>query len=640
MKRPSRLSPITIAGILITTAFLALSLKSPAIIDETVESLLLDYRFISKSYIEPAPKPADIVIVAIDEASLDRHGRWPWRRDLQARLISAILSGEPKVLAADVFYSEPETDETDRMLGEVVEKASGRLVLAAGFDSEAGLLEPPDYLLDSAITKVRNRSKLSFAHEVTRTKLKVAPIYSRAVLGHVVSPPDMDGKLRREHLYIKFGEDFYPSFALVAAALSMGKGISDITIQGDNGVSVGDTFIPTDPAGRMRVNYLGGEETFARISAADILDGKVSPSSLAGKIVFMGTSAISTYDFMVTPFSARTPAVEKNATVTENIVHSRFIQAAPLTVASALVAASGLLLSFVLPRIRAALGISLAFFMLGLFTAANFMLFAKRGIYLNFIYPFLNMAVISIVFGSYKYFAEEKRSKELKRMFSSYVSPKIVAELMSNPEMAKLGGYRREVSILFSDLRGFTTFSENRDPEEVVSMLNEYFKEMTDIIFRWDGTLDKFVGDEIMAFWGAPAIQPNHAELAVRCALEMSDRLDKLQNRWRDEGKYVLDCGIGINTGTVLIGNIGAVDKKMDYTAIGDNVNLGARVEALTRKYEARILITEFTQSKIADLIGSKRIGHVELVEADTVKVKGKEIPVRIYRLTPLAHAH
>jgi adenylate cyclase len=450
----------------------------------------------------------------------------------------------------------------------------------------------------------------------------------------------MDGKLRREHLYVKFGDDFYPSFALVAAALAMGKDISDITIQGDAGVAVGDTFIPTDPAGRMRVNYLGGEETFAKVSASDILDGNVSPAALAGKIVFMGTSAISTYDFMVTPFSARTPAVEKNATVTENIVHSRFIHAAPLTIASVLVAASGLLLSFVLPRIRAALGISLAFFMLALFGAANFLLFAKRGIYLNFIYPFINMAVISVVFGSYKYFAEERRSKELKRMFSSYVSPKIVAELMSNPEMAKLGGYRREVSILFSDLRGFTTFSENRDPEEVVSMLNEYFKEMTDIIFRWDGTLDKFVGDEIMAFWGAPAIQPNHAELAVRCALEMSDRLDRLQNRWRDEGKYVLDCGIGINTGTVLIGNIGAVDKKMDYTAIGDNVNLGARVEALTRKYEARILITEFTQSKIADLIENRQIGHVEMIEADLVKVKGKEIPVRIYRMTPLAHAH
>jgi adenylate cyclase len=216
-------------------------------------------------------------------------------------------------------------------------------------------------------------------------------------------------------------------------------------------------------------------------------------------------------------------------------------------------------------------------------------------------------------------------------MFSHYVSPKIVEELLKNPELAKLGGYRREITVLFSDVRGFTTFSEKRKPEEVVEHLNEYLHEMTNLIFKWDGTLDKFVGDEIMAFWGAPLDQPNHAELALKCALNMSDRLEELQAKWRTEGKEPLDNGIGLNTGDVLVGNIGSADKKMDYTIIGDHVNLGARVETLTRKYDTRVLITEFTYEKIRHLVDEGKLYRVDMKEMDTVKVKGKDIPVKIF---------
>ncbi len=241
------------------------------------------------------------------------------------------------------------------------------------------------------------------------------------------------------------------------------------------------------------------------------------------------------------------------------------------------------------------------------------------------------MMTISVFSVAYKYLTEERKAKELKKMFSHYVSPKIVEELLKNPELAKLGGYRREITVLFSDVRGFTTFSESRKPEEVVEHLNEYLHEMTDIIFKWDGTLDKFVGDEILAFWGAPLKPPNHAELAIKCALNMSDKLEELQAKWRAEGKYPLDNGIGINTGDVLVGNIGSADKKMDYTIIGDHVNLGARVETLTRKYDSRVLITEFTFEKIRHLAEEGKLYRVDMKEMDTVKVKGKEIPVKIF---------
>jgi len=221
-------------------------------------------------------------------------------------------------------------------------------------------------------------------------------------------------------------------------------------------------------------------------------------------------------------------------------------------------------------------------------------------------------------------------------MFSSYVSPKIVKELIENPDKARLGGERRVVTLLFSDIIGFTSLSERRQPEEVVSLLNEYFKEMADIIFRWDGTLDKFVGDEIMALWGAPLEQPNHAELALRCALNMSEKLNELQEMWRQRGSDTFDVGIGLNTGEVIIGNIGATGKKMDYTAIGDHVNLAARVEQLTRQYGTRILITENTYAHVEPLIKKGLLGHFELNELAKVKVKGKENEVKILGLKGL----
>ncbi|MEW6675217.1 MAG: adenylate/guanylate cyclase domain-containing protein [Nitrospirota bacterium] len=192
------------------------------------------------------------------------------------------------------------------------------------------------------------------------------------------------------------------------------------------------------------------------------------------------------------------------------------------------------------------------------------------------------------------------------------------------------------MTVLFSDIRGFTTFSEKHAPEEVVAILNEYLGAMTEVIFRWEGTLDKFIGDAIVAFWGAPMKQENHAELAVKCALNMVKRLEELQQKWLSEGKPSLDAGIGINTGEVLVGNIGAEGKKMDYTVIEDHVNLGARVESLTRKYNTHILITEFTLNKIRDLITTGKLWRTRIHGLEKVIVKGKEKPVEIYEIESL----
>jgi len=268
----------------------------------------------------------------------------------------------------------------------------------------------------------------------------------------------------------------------------------------------------------------------------------------------------------------------------------------------------------------------------------SFYLLIYKNLWINITYPVSNMLIIFIAMTVTKFFFEEKKAKEIRLMFSSYVSPKIVEVLINNPDKANLGGERKVVTVLFADLMGFTSLSEKKLPEEVVEFLNEYFKEMTDIIFKWDGTLDKFVGDEIMAFWGAPVDQPDHAERAVRCALDMIDSLSRMQEKWIKEGKDFLNCGIGINTGEVLIGNIGAAGKKMDYTIIGDNVNLASRVEKLTRNYGVKIILTEFTKNYLENMITRELIGHYELRSLEAVKVKGKEKEVEIFALKGMPH--
>ena len=229
---------------------------------------------------------------------------------------------------------------------------------------------------------------------------------------------------------------------------------------------------------------------------------------------------------------------------------------------------------------------------------------------------------------------ENMKKEELMRAnLSRYLSPQIVEHIIKKDVEVNLGGDKRVVTVLFMDIIGFTTLSERLQPEEIVALLNEYFTEMSKAIFRWEGTLDKFAGDQIMAFWGAPTRQPDHAERAVRCAMNISKKLDELHERWKKEGKPIFDCGIGINTGEVLVGNIGVEGMKMDYTVIGDTVNLASRVEKLTRQYKSRILITEFTLEHIRESVAANNIVNIKLSDLAQVKVKGKEQGVRIYKL-------
>ncbi|HWR96949.1 MAG TPA: adenylate/guanylate cyclase domain-containing protein, partial [Candidatus Methanoperedens sp.] len=239
---------------------------------------------------------------------------------------------------------------------------------------------------------------------------------------------------------------------------------------------------------------------------------------------------------------------------------------------------------------------------------------------------------------AWQHVVEFRLSRRMRRLFSSYVTERVVERLIAEPAMARLGGERREVTILFADIRGFTTFSEKHPPEEVVRTLNEYLGAMTEVIFRWEGTLDKFIGDTILAFWGAPLPQTDHPERALRCALHLCSRLDGLNAAWTAAGRPPLEIGVGVSTGSVLVGNIGAEGKKMDYTVIGDQVNLCSRVEELTKSHRTRILITASTFERVQPLLANGGIGHVAVEGPVEVVVKGREEAVSVYRVTPKEH--
>jgi len=627
--------------LLLTLTCAGLTLFNPSVIDDHLETLLVDYRFKIRNLFLPPRVPEDIVVIAIDEKSLSEYGRWPWSRKLQAALIETVLRGGPKVIALDVFHPEPESEEADQAMAKVFALNKDKVAVALGFEVENGKTfqgEVPEVLYENAIMSLKHLSDIRPV-DAFRVLLPPETISAAARFGHVYALPDRDGKLRWETLYLRYGDEYFPSLALQAAAIALGIPFNKIHIVGGVGVRLGKTVIPTDEFGRLHINYLGREGTIRYISAADVIAGRFSPERLKDSVVFIGTSAIATYDMKITPFSANMPGVEKNASVVANILHDNFILRAPLSVDLLVVLVLGGFLIAVGARFKALHTVVVFGLVALLLTLVNVLGFSFYGIRMNLLYPLGLIVTDGMLIISYRYFREEASAREIRRIFSSYVTERVVNELIRNPEMARLGGERREITVLFSDIRGFTTFSEAHPPEAVVSMLNEFLEAMTGVIFKWEGTLDKFVGDEIVAFWGAPLVQENHAELAVRCALNMIDRLKQLQEKWASEGKVPLDIGVGINTGDVIVGNIGAEGKKMDYTVIGDHVNLGARVEALTRRYNCHILTTEFTLEKIRDLFKPGQpgqLGHLSVKGLERVIVKGKGQPVGLYEICSL----
>lgn len=675
-----------IVGLSLTVLMLLLAWVDPLLLTR-FENVSLDMRFRLRG---ERPPDKDIVLVLIDDKSLQELGRWPWPRNLQAKLVTEVAAQGAKVIGLDIIYSEPEHDGAARALQEIIDDVN------TTSENSRALIEiverklkatDPDIAFSRSLAEARNvvlgfplfvqeRASLAAAlpteavvtDVIRRSEFMLVrqPIKDGAVqpfqainvlsplasfasqaagLGHVYSPPDLDGTTRSEYLALRLRDSYYPSFALEVTRHFLGAARDRLSLSLGEGVRVADRLILTDVRSRMYINFIGREGRFLSVSAADVIQRRTESGAFKNKVVLVGTTALATYDQHVTPFSSNFPGVEKNATVIENILHERFIRKSiwfgPLELGMMLF--FGLAVSFTLPRLRALPGTLWAAGAGLSYACVTAYAFAVHNLWLPLVGPLVNLTGAFAAVTILNFMTKERQAKEIRRIFSSYVNPQIVEQIIDSPDGCNLSGQRKQLTMLFADLINFTSFSEKHSAEEVVAQLNEYLTAMTEIVFYWDGTLDKFVGDQIVVFWGAPLDQADHAERAIKCALHMRKRLAELREKWAGEKKVLLDSGIGINTGAVVVGNIGAEGKKVDYTIIGDQVNLASRFQGLTRTFGVPIVLTEYTAEHLKSLMGAPdrednrgRLGHVLLRRLGTVTVKGRAEPVEAYTVQSL----
>jgi adenylate cyclase len=563
---------------------------------EAFEAKTYDLRF--KSLRGAVPPSSDIAIVAIDEKSIAELGRWPWTRKQYVRFLDQIAAAQANVLLVDAFFSERETSAIDRSFAAAIRRA-GNVVLAVPFD------------FDKQAGGIRGTHSLPELENAA------------AGIAHINLVPEDDGVIRRNILFIEENGKLVPSLGLRGAMAALGE--KEFT-PGSFEIILGDRHVPVDGDYSMWINYAGPTGNYPRYSFTDIANGRVDPALLKGKVLFLGATAIGIYDMRVTPFHKNTPGVEVHAAVADNIISGRFIRRTGLEalIDMALIVILGLTAFYLTMRLRLHAAIPAVFLLTSGYIWLSYWFFLQ-GHWISMIYPPMAAMIAVAAGGSFRYLVLDRSAREMRSMFSSYLSAKLVARLEKDPDAAQIGGDTKEVTVLFTDIKGFTSFSETRSPQEVVTRLNEYLAAMVQVIDRFDGTVDKFIGDGIMVYWGAPLAQPDHAKLAVACMLEMKKTMERLGAMWEKEGVVPFVIRGGALSGEVVAGNIGCHGKKMEYTLIGDTVNQASRLEGTAKYYGVSFLLGESTYLLTRD--------SYRFRELDKIRVVGKHVPVTVYEL-------
>jgi adenylate cyclase len=595
----------------------------------------LDYRMKDARFRIRGPVTPDknVVVIAIDHASIKELGRWPWSREVTGRLIENLSLYGAKVTALDIVFSEPQNQVADAALANSIAK-SGNVVMGYFFREEEQPVDPAVLAQMERATvklvKVAEGIQSIPLTEYTNLDANISRLGDKALdFGFFNAKPDGDGLYRRSSLLLLYNGDIYPSLAMNALRHYLGSDIMlEVKSWGIDGLQIGSLRVPSREDGAMALNYYGPAHSFRTVSAADVIKKRLKPDALKGAIAFVGATEIGIYDIRPTPFDATQPGVELHATVAANALERRFLKYDGVT------QMQELLCVILLPVF---LGVVLAFMpgtfaglaafagAAGLFSLINYLAFTLGLRDMTVIYPMLGIGLTYLGSESWRNLVVEKKGRQLKKAFSNYVSPDLVREIEKNPDKLVLGGEQREISILFSDIRGFTSVSESLTPPELVKLLNEYLSPMTRIVLEEKGTLDKFIGDAVMAIFNAPLDLPGHADHACKTAVRMMDELQKLNVGFAERGMHTLDIGVGINTGPAVVGNMGA-DIRFDYTAIGDSVNLASRLEGLNKYYGSHILISEDTYKQVKN-------GAFIFREVDRVRVKGKHLPIVMYEL-------
>jgi adenylate cyclase len=660
----------TLAALAVVLGLLALF--RPPTLAEQVELRILDWHARLRG---PLAAPGSVTIVAIDEASLDRVGRWPWPRTRTAEIVARLAEGGARVIALDLLLNEP--DENNQLVlartlteryralglarapgpaGEFTRALEEALATADTDAALAGILGAtrrvalPYYFvfppvtaspLDESAQRLLNRSRIvgfttpdaEQAVDARRAAGVLLPlarfVTASAANGHVNVHPDADGGLRRIELVIRLGDGLYPSLTLETVRLALGVPRARLQVASDDTIRLGTRTIATDASGQMHLSYYGPAGTFRHISAADVL-AATAPPDVRDHIVLLGFTAHGLMDVRPTPFDSVMPGVESLATAVGNLLEGRNLRRHPsmLVVEALAVLLLALAGSLALPRLGAVWG-TLVAVGLGAATTGAVHLAFRGGTWVHLLPLLMALGIGHVGSVTYQVLTEERERRWIKQAFRQYVPPAVVEQIGRDPSRLTFGGERRVLTVLFTDIRGFTTYSEGHPPEEVVAALREYLTALVEVVFRHRGTLDKFIGDAIMAFFGAPFDNPAHALQASRAAIEMSDVVARLNERWQAAGREPFVTGFGIATGEMLVGNFGS-SQRFTYTVIGDQVNLAARLESLNKQYETarHIIMSEGTYEQVKDHVVARPLG--------SVTVKGKHRAVSIYDLVDL----
>ena len=668
-----RISPVVFVGLLVTVACLLLFLWGPGFI-QAISNYAYDalLRRVSK---DQRPKSGKVVIVDIDDASMADPdlGQWPWPRYVVAKLTDRIFESGASVIAYDILFSERDRTSPDVLSARMKKYFNADVdirglpdsardfdkVFARSLTNGNAILGVMMWPVDRVPTNVPNVDPEYSSYLMFRpTRKDVSEIVKNPrrflLQSDTMSVPlqglnkaaktaffnahvDSDSVVRSNPLIWAYGPDrVYPSLALEAVRLDQGIS-SALSFYDENGITairLGEFMIPTDQAGRIVVNYRkvdqdkksGFYSSFPTYSAKDIIEGRVGAEELNDKIVFIGTSAAALKDLRATPLTQHFSGVEIHATMVDNILAGDMLLAPSYMygVQAIFIFLTGLSLSVLITKGRSWLSFLMSVAMIWIAYSSSVFLLQEYNLVFVPVWVIITVVIVYLVLTMIKFWQEELQKKKVRDMFGTMVSEDVLTYLEKNPGSFSLSGQKAETTMLFSDIRGFTTISESLEPAKLSELLNRYLSPMTHIIMNRRGYVDKYEGDAIMAEWGVPFAMEDHAVQACLSALEQQEELAKLRPILKKEFGHDIHVRIGVNSGTVTAGNMGS-DRRFQYTVMGDPVNQASRFEPANKDYGTLIIIGETTYDAAK--------AEIEARMLDKLVVKGKTKPILIYEL-------
>ncbi|WP_345980364.1 adenylate/guanylate cyclase domain-containing protein [Sulfurimonas sp. HSL3-2] len=566
-----------------------------------------------------------IVFVAVDEQSVNKYGRWPWDREILAEGISKLDQAD--IVLMDMIFSEPTTKKKDMVLADSIATLNNSV---CGFflrqNATQKITQAQENVLSDSSLDLLQSQIASFGNpkfvSADNAEMNILPVLeSCSMSGSFSTLRESDHLMRSYPIAVYYDNMLFPSLGMQGLRLALDQDIKRVD---PLHVSIGKYKININEKGFVRLNFYQ-PDSYNEVSFLDVVQGKVKPEYFKDKIVILGITEVGAGDVAATPMGAMFGPL-LHYTFISNLLSGHLITEPPYITPILIILM--VLLPFILFLLIKKVVNRVIVDIIGYLLVYIFVryIFVAYNIYSDAFYPLVAFILSTVSIEVMAFTIQEKGSRFIRNAFSSYLSADLLDKLIKNPQALSLGGEKKELTILFSDIRGFTTISESMDPVSLIKLLNRYFTPMTNAVLENGGMLDKYIGDAVMAFFNAPVDVPDHADATCRAALQMIDELDKLNHQLAKEGLSPIRIGIGINTDEVVVGNMGS-DTRFNYTVIGDGVNLASRVEGITKNYGVNILITEFTLKALKSDFLTRLI--------EPVKVKGKDEAVLLYQLMP-----